>query len=100
MAKEDEVIGTVPILDDVQALLNRTPQPQAAEIPTEEDGPARVAQLDERPVGRMLDVMASKTPQNGFRLGGPQPQRRGLFHHGVVLRGDEVPADGTGQHRL
>jgi len=42
-AKKDEIIGAVPILDDIEALVNLTAEFTEPEIAAEKDGPARFA---------------------------------------------------------
>jgi hypothetical protein len=57
-AKEDEIIRAVPILHDIEPLVNLTAEFAEPEIAAEEDGPARFAQFQEGGVGRMLGSQA------------------------------------------
>ena len=59
-AKKDEVVGAVPGFDDVQPLVDFAAQRRLAEVTAEEDGLGRLAELGEPPVGRVLDVAASR----------------------------------------
>jgi hypothetical protein len=63
-SKEEELIRTVPRLDDIEPLVNlpaEFAQPQGA---TEEDGPARFAEFQEGAGGGMLAIVSCKTTQN------------------------------------
>ena len=56
LAEEDEPVGGVPGLDDVQPLVDFAPQRLVAEIAAQEDRLDRLAQFGQRLVGRVLDV--------------------------------------------
>ncbi len=73
-AKRDEVVDAVPMLDDVEALLDLAPQCRKAQVATEEDCPARFSQFRQCLVGRMLQVVASEASQD--RLGMPEYAQR------------------------
>jgi hypothetical protein len=65
----EEVIGAVPALDDVEPFVDLAPQRQVVQIACEEDRLDRAAQLRQRLVGRMLDILAGEAPQDGLGLG-------------------------------
>ena len=58
LPEADEVIGAVPGLDHVQAVLDFSPSRLVLEIAAEQDRLDRLAQFDDRAVGRVLEVMA------------------------------------------
>jgi hypothetical protein len=57
-AVKDEVVGSVPVLNDVEAFLNLLSQRLRVQILTEEDRLDRFAQLGECQVSWMLEVVA------------------------------------------
>ena len=73
LAKEDEIMRAVPILDDVEPLVTLTAEFAEPEIAAEEDGPTRCAQLQEGGVGGRLDIVPRKAAQNrvGVRRAAP-----------------------------
>ena len=97
-ANKNEVVGAVPVLDDIESLLNLTSQLSKPEIAAQEDRPTGLAQLDKRLIGGVLEIIAREASQDGVRLGGAQPSRRSVLHHVVVFLGHEVPVDGTPQY--
>ena len=50
-AKENEIIGAIPIFDDVEPFVNLPAEFAQPEIAAEKDGPARFAQFQEGGVG-------------------------------------------------
>src|SRR5512144_2219124 len=75
-AKEDEPIGAIPVLDDVQPLMNFTAEGFGPEIVAKKDRLDHLAEFSERLVGRMLKSCAGEPPQNGFRICCAMPQCR------------------------
>src|ERR1700738_4256188 len=63
------------------------------EIPAEEDRLDCLAQFGERLIGRVLHVFLGEAPQDGFRFGRSQAQRRGVLDHLVVLLPHQLPVD-------
>jgi hypothetical protein len=72
-AKEDEIIGAVPILHHIEPFVNLAAEFAESEIAAEKDGPARFAQFQEGGVGGMLDIVPRKATQNRVGLGGAEP---------------------------
>jgi hypothetical protein len=97
-ADENEVVGAGSVLHDIEAFLNLTPQLQQPEITTEENRPAGFAQFHEGFIRGMVQIVAWKASQDGFGLCGPQPQRRGIFDHVVILWHDHGPVNGPSEH--
>lgn len=62
--EEDEVVGAVPLLDDVQALVDFAAQVFTVKVSAEEDGFDRPAEFGEGLVGRMLDVAPHEAAQD------------------------------------
>lgn len=91
--EEDEVVGAVPVLDDVQAFVDLAAQFLAVQIPAQEDGFHGPSELGECLVGRVLDVASDKAPQNLFGFGGAKTNGCDVFDHLVVLLTDEFPVD-------
>src|SRR3954469_14277023 len=60
------------------------------QVATEEDGLLRLPELGECQIGRVLQVPFREAAQDGFRLGRPQPQGRGVLDHLVVLPADQL----------
>jgi hypothetical protein len=58
--EEDEVVGAVPLLDDVEALVDLASEVFAVKVPAEEDGLDCLAEFGEGLVGRMLNVAADE----------------------------------------
>jgi hypothetical protein len=52
--KNRTVVGRVPVLDDLQALVDLPAQCRLGEVASDEDRARRSAELDERGVGRVL----------------------------------------------
>jgi hypothetical protein len=67
--KEDEVVGAVPLLDDVQAFVDLAAEGFAVKVPAEEDGLDRSAELREGLVGWMLNVAPDEAAQDRLGLG-------------------------------
>jgi hypothetical protein len=78
-AVEDEAVGAVPVLDDVEALVDLAAKGQAVQVATKKGGAQRLAELDEGPVGRVLEVVIPN-PADRFRMApsvlGGEPWRR------------------------
>ena len=56
VAKEDEIIGAVPILHDIEAFVNLAAEFAEPEIAAEKDGPTRFAQFQQGGVGGVLHI--------------------------------------------
>ena len=52
-ANKNEVVGAVPVLDDIESFLNLTSQFEKPEIAAQKDRPTGLAQLDQRFIGGM-----------------------------------------------
>ena len=100
LAVEEGAVGGVPVLHDLQALVDLAAQLGLGEVVAEEDRPDRPAEFLERRVGGVLGAAAGEPAQDLLGLGGAEPQRGGVLDHLVVLLGDQLPADRPGQHRL
>jgi len=72
-AKEDEIIRAVPILDDIEPLVNLPAEFAEPERAAEEDGPACFAQFQEGGVGGMLDMVPRQAAQHGVGVRRAQP---------------------------
>ena len=96
--EENEVVGAVPALDDVQAFVDLTAQLHGVQIAAQEDRLDRFAEFAEGAVDRVLDVGAVEAPQDVFGVRGLEPESRGVLDHGIVLLGDQLPIDGPGEH--
>lgn len=96
--EEQEVIGAVPLLDDVQSFANLAVKGFAVKVPAEEDGFDGLAQLGKCLVGRMLDVVAGESPQDGFCVGSAETCRGDVLDHLVVLLA-YLHVNGFGQDR-
>ena len=75
----EEVVGTIPALDHVEPFLDFSPQGQAVQVVGKEDRLHCTAQLGERLVGWMLNIVAGGPAQNGLGLGRAEPQRRRIL---------------------
>ena len=71
--EEHEVCGAVTLLDDVQPLVDLAAQRFRTQVSAQKYGFDRLAELGERLVGRVLDVLSGETPQYGLGLGDSQP---------------------------
>ena len=60
--EEHEVCGAVPLLDDVQPLVDLAAQRFQTQVSAQNYGLDRLAELGERLVGRVLDVLSGETP--------------------------------------
>ena len=78
--EEDEVVGAVPLFDDVQALVDLAAKWLAVQVSAQEDGLHRPAELRESPVGRMLNVAPHESAQDRFRLGRAEPNERAVTY--------------------
>src|ERR1700733_15070692 len=87
--EEDEIIGAVPVLDDVETFVDLTAQRLAMQIPAQEDGFDGFAEFRERLVGWVLNVASDKAAQDRLGLGGAEPDSRDVLDHLVVLLADE-----------
>src|SRR5277367_3804573 len=74
-----------PMLDDVQTFVDLTAERLAVQVPAQEDRLSGAAELGERLVGRVLDVVAGEAAQDRLGLGGAEAQSRRVLHHLVVL---------------
>jgi hypothetical protein len=72
-AKEDEIIGAIPIFHDIEAFVNLAAEFAEPEIAAEKDGPARFAQFQKGSVGGVLDIVPRKATQNRVGLSGAEP---------------------------
>lgn len=73
---------------------------QAVQVATDKGGSQRLAQLDQRPIGRMLDVVAREAAQDVLGSRGAESERGRILDHLVVLPGDQRPFDRSAQDRL
>ena len=96
----NKVVGAVPLLNDVQSLIDFTAQFLAVQIAAQKDRFDGLSQFGERLVGRVLDVVTGEAPQDGLGLGGAEPDGRHIFDHLVILLADDFPVDRFGQHQL
>ena len=71
--EEHEVCGAVPLLDDVQPLVDLAAQRFRTQVSAQKYCFDRLAELGERLVGRVPDVLSGETPQYGLGLGDSQP---------------------------
>ena len=99
LAVEDDVVGGIPVLHHLQPAVDLAPQLGCGEVVAGEDCSYGAAQLLQRLVGRVFRSAAGEPAQDRLGLGGAQPQRCGVLDHLVVLLGDQLPQDGSGQHR-
>jgi hypothetical protein len=60
-AKKDEVIGAVPVLDDVESFVDFTSQLKRSKIAAQEDGFCGFTELRECPVDGMLHIRTGET---------------------------------------
>jgi hypothetical protein len=74
--EEDEVVGAVPLLDDVETFVDLTAECLAVKVPAQEDGLDRPAEFREGLVGRMLNVAPDEPAQDRFGLGRAEPDGR------------------------
>src|SRR5271154_4207819 len=58
LAEEDETVGAVPGLNNVQSLMDLAPERLGGEIAAEEHRLRRLAKLGQGPIGRVLDIAA------------------------------------------
>ena len=65
---KDEVVSSVPVLDDVEAFLDFASQRFGVQVPTQKDRFDRLAQLRQRLVSGVFEVIASEALQNRFGL--------------------------------
>ncbi len=98
--EEDKIIGTIPLLDNIQPVIDFTAQFLAVQIAAQEDRLDRLPKLGERPVGWMLDVAPGEAAKNGVRFSGPEADGSDIFDHLVILLADDFLVDRLGQHRL
>jgi hypothetical protein len=98
--EEDEVVGAVPLFDDIQAFVDFTTECFAVKVLAQEDGLDRPAAFRERLVGRMLNVAPDKAAQDRFGLDSAETDGRDIFDHLVVLLADQFPVDRLGQNGL
>jgi hypothetical protein len=67
--EEDKIVGAIPLLDDIDALVDLAAEVFVVEVPVEEDGLDRLSKFGEGLVGRMLNVAPDKAAQDRFGLG-------------------------------
>ena len=60
---KNEVIGAVPVLDDIESLLNLPSQLDKPEIAAQKDRPTGLAQFDKRLIGGVLEIGAREASQ-------------------------------------
>ena len=96
--EEDEVVGAVPVLDDIETSVDLAPEVQRPKIATKEDGLLCFAEFGERTVDRVLDVGAGETAEDVLSLGGSEPQGSGVLDYRIVLLCDQVPVNGSGKN--
>ncbi len=78
LAVEDDGVGAVPVLDDLEAVVDLAPQRGVGEVVADERGADGAAEFLERLVGGVLGAAAGEAPQHLFGLGGPEPQGGGV----------------------
>jgi hypothetical protein len=93
LAVEDELVGAVPVLDDVQPLVDLAPPCLGGEIPAQEDGLDRLPELGQRLVGGVLRGRAGEASEDRLGLSGPQAWRSSVLDELVVLLPDQLPVD-------
>ncbi len=93
-------VDAIPMLDHIQASFDFSTQFNVVQITTEENSLDGFAQFSEGFVGRMLQVIARETTQDGFGLGGPKTERGRVFHHLLILLFDQFPINGAFQDEL
>ena len=64
LAEEDEPVGAVPVLDDIQTFMDLPAQRLGVQVAAEKDRLDRLAQFGERSIGRMLQITAGEAPEN------------------------------------
>ncbi len=94
LAKQDKVVGAVPVVHHIQTFLDFAPQFRQAQIAAQENSTAGFAQLRQGLISGMLKVIAGKAAQDGFGIGGAFAQSRSEFDEFIVLLADQVPANG------
>jgi hypothetical protein len=94
--EENEVIGAVPLLDDVQTFVDLPAECLAVKVLAQEDGLHGPAKLREGLVGRMLNVAPHEAAQDRFGLGCAKTDGRHVFDQLVVLLANEFPVDRLG----
>jgi len=70
LAEEDESVGAVPVLDDVQAFMDLPAQRLGVQVAAEEDRLDRLPQFGERSICRVLQITAGEAPENRLGIGG------------------------------
>lgn len=98
-AVKDEAIGTVPVLDDIQALKDFTPHFDVMQIATQKDGFDSPSEFGEGFVGGMMKVVAREALEDGFSLGCSKPKRGRIFDHLIILLANEFPIDNGLENR-
>lgn len=98
--EEDEIGRAVPLLDDIESLVDLAPQGLGVQVAAQKDGLDGLSKLGQCLVGRVLHVLPGKASQDRLGLGGPQAQCRRVFDHLVVLLPDQLPVDRSGQNQL
>lgn len=93
--EEDEVVGAVPVLDDVEPVVDLAARRLVVQVAAKEHGLAAFPSRAERLVGRVLNTGRPrvKRREGRFGLGGAQPERGGVLHHLVALPLDQGPVD-------
>src|SRR5579885_1246220 len=98
LAVEQDGVGRVPVLDDLEAFVDFAAQGGVGEVVADEGGPHRPAEFLQGSVGGVLGTAPGEAAQYLFGFGGPQTQRGGVLDELVVLAGDELPVDRPGEH--
>ena len=80
----DVAVPRVPLLDDLEALVDLLAQCRVAQVVGQEYGPAGSAELHQGGVDRVLWAGPSETPEYLFGLGGLQAEGGGVLDHLVV----------------
>src|SRR3954449_1277698 len=96
LAVEDDGVAGVPVLHDLQTTVDLAAQILAGEVVAGEDGAHRPAELLEGGVRRMLRAAAGESAQDGFGLGGAEPECGGVLDHLVVTVGRSGPTGSGG----
>src|SRR5262249_32258010 len=99
LAAEDELVGTVPVLDDVQPLVDVATQRLGREIPAQKDGLDGLPKLGQRLVRRVLGSRAGEAGWDRFGVSSPQSECGGVLDQLVALLLNEMPIDRSREDR-
>src|SRR5262249_44491500 len=89
----DEVVGFIPAFDHMQAFLDFMPQLEGRQVLTEIDRLLYLAQLGQGFIRGMRHIVRIEPLENGLWGGGAQLEGDRVFHHLVILLGNEVPTN-------